>query len=142
MKVYVFCDAIAHIIALKRSPLCYQPPYNKLYAEINALTHQIGNLTLQPKEDIVRFLQQKVYFNPADLLSKFDLEQDTVDSWVLKSQLLSKPYWLQKHPREYLSHLLELSEEQMSLQATGGLHNEHMFKITENTPDLLAPTFV
>ena len=38
--------------------------------------------------------------------------------------------------------MLELSEEQMSLQATGGLNNEHMFKITENTPDLLAPTFV
>ena len=32
-KVYIFCDAIAHIIALKRSPLCYQPPYNRLYAE-------------------------------------------------------------------------------------------------------------
>ena len=30
----------------------------------------------------------------------------------------------------------------MSLQAAGGLHNEHMFKITETTPDLLAPTFV
>ena len=126
-KVYIFCDAIAHIIALKRSPSCYQPPYNRLYAEINALTHQIGNLTLQPKEDIVRFLQQKIYFNPADLLSKFDLEQDSIDSWVLKSQKLFKPQWLQKHPWEYLSHLIALSEEQMSLQATGGLNNEHLF---------------
>ena len=30
----------------------------------------------------------------------------------------------------------------MSLQAAGGLNNETMFKITENTPDILAPTFV
>ena len=29
-KVYVFCDAIAHIIALRRSPSCYQPPFNRL----------------------------------------------------------------------------------------------------------------
>ena len=114
-KVYIFCDAIAHIISLKRSPLCYQPPYNRLYAEINALTYQIGNLTLQPKEDIVRFFQQKIYFNPSDLLSKFDLIHHSIDNWVLKSQKLVRPQWLQKHPQEYLSHLLALSEEQMSL---------------------------
>ena len=42
-KVFIFCDAIAHIIALKRSPACYQLPYNRLYTEINALTYQIGN---------------------------------------------------------------------------------------------------
>ena len=127
---------------MKRSPSCYQLPYNRLYAKINALTYQIGNLTLQPKEDIVRFLQQKIYSNPADLLSKFDLDQDTVESWVIKSQKLFKPIWLQKHPREYLNHLLELSNEQMTLQAAGGLDNQSSFKITESTPDLLAPTFV
>ena len=71
-KVYVFCDAIAHIIALRRSPACFKAPFNKWYAEINSLTYQIGNLTLQPKEEIVQFLQQKVYSTPADLLTKFD----------------------------------------------------------------------
>ena len=30
----------------------------------------------------------------------------------------------------------------MSLQAAGGLNNETLFKITENTPYILAPTFV
>ena len=65
-KVYIFCDAIAHIIELKRSPSCYKALYNHLYAEINSLTYQIGNLTLQPKETIARFLQQKGYFSPAD----------------------------------------------------------------------------
>ena len=78
-KVYIFCDAIAHIIALKRSPSCYKVPYNRLYAEINSLTYQIGNLTSQPKETIVIFLQQKVYFNPSDLISKFDLDRDSFD---------------------------------------------------------------
>ena len=87
-RVFIFCDAIAHIIALKRSPACFQLPYSRLYAEINALTFQIGNLTSQLKEDIVRFLHQKVYSNPADFLSKFDLEYDSVDSWILKSQML------------------------------------------------------
>ena len=87
-------------------------------------------------------MQQKIYSNPANLLSKFDLEQDTVDNWILKSQKLFKPHWLQKHPREYLSHLLALSEEQMTLHAAGGLDNQSSFKITESTPDLLAPTFV
>ena len=65
-KVFIFCDAIAHIIVLKKSPACFQLPYSRLYAEINALTFQIGNLTSQPKEDIVRFLHQKIYANPAD----------------------------------------------------------------------------
>ena len=76
------------------------------------------------------------------MLSKFDLNQDTVESWVIKSQKLFKPIWLQKHPREYSNHLLELSQEQMTLHAAGGLDNQSSFKITESTPDLLAPTFV
>ena len=58
-KVFIFCDVIAHIIALKRSPACYKLPYNRLYAAINALTYQIGNLTSQPKEDIVRFCTKR-----------------------------------------------------------------------------------
>ena len=90
----------------------------------------------------MRFLQQKIYSNPADLLSKFDLNHDSIDKWVLKSQRLFHPQWLQKHPREYLSNLLALSEEQMSLQTAGGLNNETMFKIAEQTPDILTPKFV
>ena len=70
------------------------------------------------------------------------MDQDSVTSWIEKSQQLLKPIWLQKHPREYLDHLFELSDEQMSLQAKGGLDNQSSFKITESTPDLLAPTFV
>ena len=56
--------------------------------------------------------------------------------------MLFRPPWMQKHPHEYLPHLLELSKEQMALQAAGGLTDENVFKITENTPDLLAPIFV
>ena len=48
-KVYIFSDAIAHIIALKSSPSLFPMPFNRLYAEINALTYQIGELTSQPK---------------------------------------------------------------------------------------------
>ena len=141
-KVYVFCDAIAHIIALRKSPACFKAPFNKWYAEINSLTYQIGNLTSQPKEDIVQFLQQKVYSNPADLLTKFHLEYDSVDDWILKSKQLFEPPWLKNHLKIYMHRLLELSNDQLSLQASGGLHNEQVFKITENTPDLLAPTVV
>ena len=39
IKVYICCDAIAHIIALKQSPSCYSAPYNRLYGEINSLTY-------------------------------------------------------------------------------------------------------
>ena len=130
-KVYIFCDAIAHIIALKRSPSCYKAPYNKLYAEINSSTYQMGNLTLQPKETIVRFLQQKVYFNPSDLISKFDLDRDSVAMWILKTQRSFHPGWLQNHPREYLDKLLSLCEEKMSLQGSGGIDNKQTFHITE-----------
>ena len=87
-------------------------------------------------------MQQKVYSNPADLLTKFDLEQDSVDDWILKSKQLFEPLWLQNHPKTYMNRLLELSNDQLSLQASGGLHNEQIFKITESTPDLLAPAFV
>ena len=88
----------------------------------------------------MRFLHRKIYANPADWLSKFDLDSDSVDSWILKSQMLFRPPWLQKHPDEYLHELLEISNEQMALQAAGG--DENIFKITEKTPDLLAPTFL
>ena len=138
----MFSDAIAHIIALQRSPACFKAPFNKWYPEINSLTYQIGNLTSQPKEEIVQFLQQKVYSNLADLLTKFDLEQDSVDDWMLKSKQLFEPDWLQNHPNTYLKQLLKLSNDQLSLQAAGGLQHEQIFKITENTPDLLAPAFV
>ena len=98
----MFCDAIAHIIALRKSPACFKAPFNKWYAEINSLAYQIGNLTSQPKEEIVQFLQQKVYSNPANLLTKFDLEHDSVHDWILKSQQLFEPLWLQNHPKIYM----------------------------------------
>ena len=128
-KVFIFSDAIAHIIALKKSPACFQLPYSRLYAEINSLTFQIGQLTSQPKEDIVRFLHQKFYANPADWLSKFDLDSDSVNSWVLKAQMLYRPPWLQKHPHEYIPELLKISDKQMALQASGG--DENIFRVTE-----------
>ena len=34
-KVYIFSDAIAHIIALKSSPSLFPMPFNRLYVEIN-----------------------------------------------------------------------------------------------------------
>ena len=76
------------------------------------------------------------------MLTKFDLEQDSVDDWILKSKQLFEPDWLQNHPNTYQKQVLKLSNDQLSLQAAGGLHNEQIFKITENTPDLLAPAFV
>ena len=56
--------------------------------------------------------------------------------------MLFRPPWMQKYPHEYLPHLIEMSEEQMALQAAGGLTDENIFKVTENTPNLLAPTFL
>ena len=40
-KVYIFCDALAHVVALCSSPTHFAPPFNRLYAEINALSYQI-----------------------------------------------------------------------------------------------------
>ena len=70
------------------------------------------------------------------------MEHDSVDDWILKSQQLFEPLWLQNHPKIYMHRLLELSNDQLALQASEGLHNEQIFKITESTPDLLAPVFV
>ena len=55
-KVYIFCNAVAHVVALHSSPSHFAPPYNRLYDEINSLSYKIGNLISQPKESILRFL--------------------------------------------------------------------------------------
>ena len=36
-KVYVFSDAISHIIALRKTPSLYQAPFNRYYSQINTL---------------------------------------------------------------------------------------------------------
>ena len=84
------------------------------------ISYQIGNLTSQPKETILRFLQKKEFPNPADLLSKIDLEYDSIGLWMLKTQHLFHPTWLQQHPDGYLDKLLALSDEQISIQYSGG----------------------
>ena len=50
------------------------------------------------KEDIVLYINQKKHPNFADLLTKFDIENDTPQHWLdLQKQLLNA-HWLQQHP--------------------------------------------
>ena len=81
---------------------------------------QICQITRQKKEEIALFLDQKNFFNPADLLSKFDLRLDTVQDWVSKTQQVFAPQWLQRHPKEYMQQLFEQSQQAIEAQAQGG----------------------
>ena len=45
LKVFVFCDTAAHIIALKKSPSRFPPPFKRYYADINSTLFQIGEKT-------------------------------------------------------------------------------------------------
>ena len=71
--VYIFTDAISTLLALNKSPSLFEPPLKRHYAQCNIILFQIGQITEQKKEEIALFLDQKNFFNPADLLSKFDL---------------------------------------------------------------------
>ena len=115
--VYIFTDAISTLLALDRSPSLFEPPLNRQYAQNNVTLFQIGQITGQKKEEIALFLDQKNFFNPADLLSKFDLQLDTVQDWVSKTQQVFAPQWLQRHPKEYMQQLFEQSQQAVEAQA-------------------------
>ena len=81
---------------------------------------QIGQITDQRKEDMALFLDQKNYFNPANILSKYNIHQDTVEDWMEKTTMVFKPDWLQTHPRNYMESLFEQSRQAIEKQAKGG----------------------
>ena len=98
---------------------------------------EVGKITGQQNKEFVHWIDQKRWPNPADLLSKFCLETDTVESWVSKAKEVLKPGWLQNHSDTYLQSMLERSEEKISLQALGGTQPD--VEISEDSPDLIYP---
>ena len=80
--VYIFTDSISQILALDKSPSLFDPPLSRYYSQCNALLFQIGKMTDQRKEDMALFLEQKNYFNPANILSKYNIHQESVEEWM------------------------------------------------------------
>ena len=63
-------------------------------------------MTKQKKEDMVLFLDQRHRFNPADLLSKFNIHHDQVETWIEMNHKIFRPDWLQTHPKHYVKDSL------------------------------------
>ena len=118
--VYIFTDSISQILALDKSPSLFEPPLSRYYSQCNALLFQIGQITDQRKEDMAHFLEQKNYFNPADILSKYNLQQDEVVDWMKNAEMVFRPKWLQTHPKNYMKYLFEQSKHAIEKQARGG----------------------
>ena len=89
--MYIFTDSISQILALDKSPSLFEPPLSRYYSQCNVLLFQIGQITDQRKEEMTHFLEQKHYFNPADLLSKYDLQNDEVVDWMENAEKVFKP---------------------------------------------------
>ena len=65
-KAFVFADVISHIVALGKSPTKYRPPFNRYYSDTNSLLFSLAEMTGQLKENVIKFIQQRVFHNPAD----------------------------------------------------------------------------
>ena len=120
-RVYMFTDAISCILSLRKAPSLFKPPFNRYFSEIHCMLLEVGKITGQQNKEFVHWIDQKRWPNPADLLSKFCLETDTVESWLSKAEEVLKPGWLQSHSDTYLQYMLDRSEEKISLQASGGI---------------------
>ena len=83
---------------------------------------------------MIMFLDQRYFFNPADLLSKYHLPQESVEALGEKAKKVFKPEWLQTHPKNYVNKLFEQSQSGIRLQTSGS--HEGGVAITENSPDL------
>ena len=57
-------------------PADSKPQLRRYYASVNTHLYEIAKQTNQLKEQIVFWINQKGYFNPADCLSKFDIDKD------------------------------------------------------------------
>merc|ERR1712115_344996 len=122
---YIFTDAISQAIALGKSPALFPPPFNKYYSQCNTILFNLGQRTNQRKEDMVLFIDQKKYLNPADLISKFNIHHNTVEQWIQKTKKMFAPDWLQRHPKEYIKTLFESSKVAIAKQAEGGTIEEY-----------------
>jgi len=134
-RVYIFTDAISCILGLKKAPSLFKPPFNRYFSEIHCMLLEVGLITNQKNSEFIHWIDQQKWFNPADLLSKFCLESDTVDSWMSKAEEVLRPGWLQNHPDTYLQDMLDRSKEKIDLQASGGI--QPSVEISEGSPDLI-----
>ena len=79
---HIFIDAISTIIQLSSHPARFKSPIGKWLAMIAVNTMKTAIITDTKKEDAYLFINQKYFFNPADLLTKFSLEKDTPQHWM------------------------------------------------------------
>ena len=81
---------------------------------------------------MVLFLDQKRHFNPANMLSKYNLHNDSVELWIERANKVFKPDWLQTHPRNYVKSLFEQSHQAVNKQAEGG------YQHTKYNPEVMS----
>ena len=125
-RVILFSDAISSLLSLRRHPAIFKHPTRLWLASTNTNLYQIAqlvtsqqNVTLT-KDDIPLWINQKERLNFADLLTKFHLQNDSVDKWVKHQETILKAEWLQEHPSGWLKQMIKESEYRISLQSLGG----------------------
>ena len=119
-KMFIFTDAISHILALRKSPHLFVAPYKRYYSEILSMLTKLRETTGQDVQEFIFWIDQERWPNPADLLSKFDVINDDVELWMERAEGVLRPPWLQEHPDTYLDQMLIRSKEKVDFQNTGG----------------------
>ena len=69
-------------------------------ANSNISLYHLAEMTGQHKENIPFYIKSE--YNLADLLIKFDMTIDSVDTWFNLQKTILDPPLLQSHPKTYL----------------------------------------
>ena len=119
-KVFLGVDALSQLIALGSSPTRFHGVLRKYYVMINLHLFELAKMTGQQKQDCIFWFDQKDRINPADLLSKFNLNDDTADLWLHKTKTVLNTDWLKVNPHSYINDLLKYSQEAAIRHRQGG----------------------
>ena len=97
-SIYLGCDALSQVSALSSPPSQFEGNLKKYYSSINMHLMELSKYVKdQTKDSIVFWFSQRdklknhQTFNPADLLGKFDLTNETPQKWCNLTEQLLKP---------------------------------------------------
>ena len=122
-RVILFSDAISSLISLRRHPAIFKHPTRNWLSSTNTNLYQVAQLVTSQKDvsltkdEIPLWLNQKQKQNFVDLITRFHLQNDTVDCWVKLQDTIIKAEWLQQHPSFWLRQMILESEESISQQS-------------------------
>ena len=81
---------------------------------------------------MVHFINRKNHINVADLLTKFQIHEDSPELWLQYQNNIINPQWLQKDPQKWISTLLLESNSKVAKQYLGNSDFKHDLNATNS----------